>query len=186
MTARLAIRKGEISPELNSRCPNQSPPSCTKLGPENSCNLHDLVPGSEAQTVMTFPTRGWLCSLQWHVLPIGDRFVYGTGAGRPWPRVETMCRGRSAGHVCGNVDYCHHTELADAPAGRQVKKQAGSPVSRACLWKSWTEAKNVASPGSLGGWPKSSCGKDVRDVMGAGCKGPLWEGGSSLRRWPVG
>lgn len=72
---------------------------------------------------MTFPTRGWLCSLQWHVLPIGDRFVYGTGAGRPWPRVETMCRGRSAGHVCGNVDYCHHTELADAPAGRQVKSR---------------------------------------------------------------
>ncbi|KAI7781424.1 hypothetical protein LA080_014740 [Diaporthe eres] len=32
--------------------------------------------------------------------------------GHKWKR----SRGRSAGHACGKVDYCHHTELADAPA----------------------------------------------------------------------
>lgn len=74
---------------------------------------------------------------------------------------------------CGIVDYCHHTELADAPAGRRVKSRLARLFRVRVCGKSWTEAKNVASPGSLGAWPKSSCGKDVRDVMGAGCKGPF-------------
>lgn len=122
-----AIRKGEISPELNGRSKIRSPPPCRKLGPENYCILHGQAQTARPKRLMTSQLGAGYPAQQWH-----DFTTYGrpgsrlcalerAGLGHEWKRG----RGRSASHVCANVDYCHHTELADAPAARQVTNQAG-------------------------------------------------------------
>lgn len=76
--------------------------------------------------------------------------------------------------VCGIVGYCHHTELADAPAARQVKIRLGLPVSRARLREWGTGANNVVS---LGGC-LSPLGKGCPKLDGGRLQGPVvWEGG---------
>lgn len=99
---------------------------------------------------MTSQIGGWLSSLQWHVLPLGDRFVYVPVGVQTLATSGNEVAGDLPSKCAENVDYCHHTELADAPAARQVKIRlalAGSPVSRARLWESGPEAKKVASLG---------------------------------------
>lgn len=122
---------------------------------------------------MTSPTGGWLSSLQWHVLAMGDRFVCVHWACRDLGREWKRGRGRSAVHVCGKCGLLPSHRASGRTRSSSSQNQAGRwPVRLFRVRVCGNRGRRRRGLPRFG-VPKSSCGKDVRDVMGGWLQGPV-------------